>query len=52
MTTQTERIRCLNDELRQHLIGGAAVMTPGVAALGREAIERIVMTIAVFDARQ
>ena len=24
-------------------------MTPGVAALGREAIERIVMTIAVFD---
>ena len=31
MTTQTERIRCLNDELRQHLIGGAAVMTPGVA---------------------
>ena len=49
MTTQTERIRCLNDELRQHLIGGAAVMTPGVAALGREAIERIVKTIAVFD---
>ena len=37
MTTQTERIRCLNDELRQHLIGGAAVMTLGVAALGREA---------------
>jgi len=49
MTTQTERIRCLNDELRQHLIGGAAVMTPGVAALRREAIERIVKTIAVFD---
>jgi hypothetical protein len=24
-------------------------MTPGVAALGREAIERIVKTIAVFD---
>ena len=49
MTTQTERIRALNDELRQYLIGGGAVMTPGVAALGREAIERIVKTIAVYD---
>jgi len=29
MTTQRERIRALNDELRQHLLGGAAVITPG-----------------------
>jgi hypothetical protein len=43
------RIRALNDELRQHLIGGLAVITPGVAALGHEAVERIVKTIAVFD---
>src|SRR4051812_45753364 len=49
MTTQTDRIRALNDELRQHLLGGLAVMTPGVAALGREAVDRIVKTIAVFD---
>jgi hypothetical protein len=28
---------------------GMAVMTPGVAALGAEAVERIVKTIAVFD---
>ena len=49
MTTKTNRIRALNDELRQHLLGGAAVMTPGIAALGREAVERIVQTIAVFD---
>src|SRR3982750_1713536 len=49
MTTQTARIRALNDELRQHLLGGLAVMTPGVAALGPEAVERIVKTIAVFD---
>ena len=49
MTSKTNRIRALNDELRQHLIGGGAVMTQGVAALGREAVERIVQTIAVFD---
>ena len=49
MSTQTEQIRILNDELRQHLLGGLAVMTPGVAALGQEAIDRIVKTITVFD---
>ena len=49
MTSDTERIRALNDELRQHLIGGGAVITVGVAALGREAVERIVKAIAAFD---
>src|SRR3954469_9014885 len=49
MTTQTDRIRCLNDELRQHLLGGGAVMTAGIAALGQAAVERLVKTIAVFD---
>jgi hypothetical protein len=49
MSTKTDRIRTLNDELRQHLIGGLAVITPGVAALGREAVERIVKTLATFD---
>ena len=49
MTTRTERIRCLNDELRQNPISGLAVMTPGVAALGQAAVERIVKTIAVYD---
>jgi uncharacterized protein DUF3768 len=48
-TTQTDRIRALNDELRQHLIGGTAVITPGIAALGWEALDRIVKTIAVYD---
>jgi hypothetical protein len=47
--TKTERIRTLNDELRHHLIGGLAVMTPGVAALGQQSVERIVKTIAVYD---
>jgi hypothetical protein len=49
MDANTVRIRALNDELRQHLTGGTAVMTPGVAALGLDAVERIFKTIAVFD---
>ena len=49
MTSKTEQIRALNDHLRQHLRTGTAVMTPGVAALGQEAVERIVKTIAVYD---
>ena len=49
MDIRTERIRALNDELRQYLLGGLAVITPGVAALGQQAVERIVKTIAVYD---
>ena len=49
MDTKTARIRALNDQLRQNFADGIAVMTPGVAALGAEAVERIVKTIAVFD---
>jgi hypothetical protein len=49
MGTKTARIAALNDELRQHVAGGIAVMTPGVAALGQEAVDRIVKTVAAFD---
>ena len=49
MTTQTERIRLLNDNLRRNLASGTAVITPGVAALGQEAVQRIVKTIEVYD---
>ena len=49
MEIKTARIRALNDELRQRLIGGMAVITPGVAALGQEAVARIVKTIEVYD---
>jgi len=49
MDSKTARIRALNDELRQNFAQGMAVMTPGVAALGAEAVARIVKTIAVFD---
>ncbi|MGO4513796.1 DUF3768 domain-containing protein [Bradyrhizobium sp. 2TAF36] len=49
MSTDTDRIRALNDQLRMTLRGGKAVMTPGVAALGEDAVQRLVQTIAVFD---
>jgi Protein of unknown function (DUF3768) len=43
------RIRLLNDQLRKHLLGGGAVITPGIAAFGSEAVKRLVQTIATFD---
>ena len=49
MTTKTEQIRVLNDQLRQNFSEGTAVLTCGVAALGAEAVARIVKTIAIFD---
>jgi hypothetical protein len=49
MNPRTQRIRALNDQLRQNLATGLAVMTPGVAALGQDAAARIIKTIAVFD---
>jgi hypothetical protein len=49
MTNNVERIRTLNDQLRHHLPYVTAVMTPGVAALGQVAVDRIIKTIAVFD---
>ncbi len=49
MSTDTDRIRMLNDQLRRHLTGGGAVVTPGIAALGSEAVQRLIQTIATFD---
>lgn len=53
MTTpqQTDRIRALNDDLRQSISRGRghAVMTTGVAALGPDAVARIIKTIEVYD---
>jgi hypothetical protein len=49
MTTKTEQIRTLNDQLRQNFSEGTAVLTCGIAALGAKAVARIVKTIAIFD---
>lgn len=49
MSSQTKQIRALNDQLRQTLSTGIAVITPGLAALGSEAVNRIVKTIAIYD---
>ena len=49
MSQDTDRIRTLNDQLRQNLEYGKAFMTPGIAELGQEAVQRLIQTIAVFD---
>lgn len=49
MSSPTEQIRALNDQLRQNISTGLAVITPGIAALGPEAVDRIVKTISVYD---
>ena len=49
MDLTTNRIRTLNDQLRRNLPEGHAVMPTGVAALGAEAVARIIKTIAVYD---
>jgi hypothetical protein len=49
MSIDRDRIRTLNDQLRQKLEGGRAVMTTGIAALGSVAVQRLLQTIAIFD---
>jgi hypothetical protein len=49
MSTNGNPIQALNDQLRKDLGAGVAVITAGVAALGPEAVERIVKTVALFD---
>jgi hypothetical protein len=50
-TSKIEQIRTLNDQLRQNLGTGTAtaIITTGIAALGDEAVARIVKTITAYD---
>jgi hypothetical protein len=49
MSSDTDRIAALNDDLRRHLYNGGVFMTPGIAALGEKAIGRLANAIATFD---
>jgi Protein of unknown function (DUF3768) len=49
MTADIDTIRALNDSLRKDFSTGHAVITSGIAALGAEAVARIVKTIAIYD---
>ncbi len=49
MDTKTDQIRKLNDQFRKDFGAGRAVLTLGVAALGEEAVARVVRTIEVYD---
>jgi hypothetical protein len=46
---RTGRIRALDDHLQKHPTSDIAIMTPGIAALGQDAADRIIKTITVFD---
>ena len=49
MTHDTATIRHLNDQLRKNPQTGIAVITPGVAALGKESVQQIFKSISVYD---
>jgi hypothetical protein len=42
-------IQTIDDHLRKNPTADVAIMTPGIAALGREATDRIIKTITTFD---
>lgn len=48
-TSPRERIRALNDRLRQTRTGGMIVITPGIRGMGPEAVFDLLRAIAEFD---
>ena len=48
-TAARERVRALNDRLRQHGVGGTTLVTPGVRALGPDAIAAILAAVTGFS---
>jgi hypothetical protein len=49
MTSTRDRIRALNDELRIHHRNGRIFITPGILALGADAIIAIDQAVSSFD---
>ena len=49
MSADDARMSSQNDDLRRYLYDGCVIMTPGVAALGAEAMGQIANAIATFD---
>ncbi len=49
-TAARERVRALNDQLRQHGTGGTTVVTPGVRALAPDAISAVLAAVTSFSA--
>ncbi|MGE0063594.1 MAG: DUF3768 domain-containing protein [Xanthobacteraceae bacterium] len=49
MSSRAERIAVLNDQLRNNLGKGHALITSGVAALGDHTVSQILKAVASFD---
>ncbi|WP_062014878.1 DUF3768 domain-containing protein [Aureimonas sp. AU4] len=49
VVTTRDRVRTLNDQLRQQQTGGTIVTTPGVRALGAAAVAATLRAVAAFD---
>lgn len=49
MSSDTDRIRMLNDQLRQRLTGGNVFLSSGIAALGAELVSRLVLALTTFS---
>ena len=49
MSEDTDRLRVLNDEFRRKLPKGHTFITPGIAALGEEAVTRLIQTLRTYD---
>ena len=47
---KSEEICRLNDNLRQHGVGGRFMITPGIAALPRETLAAVMAAVQSFDA--
>ena len=49
MNHSTETIRKLNDDFRRTLSGGQIMMTPGIAALGPDAVARLIEKVITYE---